>query len=135
MSDYFFWMHEKALKQTTKENQPIFIWDESYFKNRGYSLKRLVFIYETLCEMDAEIIKAPLFEAIKFFKPKKIKTIFTTDTVIRGITEKLSLEYEVEVIEPKPFIKIEDKEEFNRFFKYWNEAKKSAFLINGEDET
>ena len=53
------WLHEDMLSTAHpvfeqadfKNEKPLsfFIWDQEYFKAQNYSLKRLVFLYETLC--------------------------------------------------------------------------------------
>jgi hypothetical protein len=40
----------------------------------------------------------------------------------------------VEIVEEKPFVNIGSGYEFNRFFKYWNKAKNTAFLPNANIE-
>ena len=96
--------------------------------------KRLVFIYETLCQMPVEIIKGDIFDIMKSFAPAKIKTFFTSDSKIQEIIQQLSQIYEVEVIRPEPFVQIANHDQFKRFFNYWNKAKKTAFLKNGRQD-
>lgn len=129
-------IHDKALKtdylsNIDKNEKAIFIWDDNYFKQRQYSLKRLIFIYETLCEMKIDIIKGDVLQVIDSLKPDKVKTYFTADTAIRQITQNIANNYDVEIIKPQDFVKISDGFKFTRFFKYWNKAKKTAFLENG----
>jgi deoxyribodipyrimidine photo-lyase len=45
-----------------------------------------------------------------------------------------NLENADEIIEEKPFVNIGSGYEFHRFFKYWNKAKNTAFLINANIE-
>ena len=63
MSKEIIWVHEKALNSNLladidDNKKALFIWDNSYFQSRSYTLKRLVFIYETLCQLPVEIIQA-----------------------------------------------------------------------------
>ena len=78
------YIHEKGLG----DNQPIFsrmapnsralfIWDDAYFKKRNYSLKRLVFIYETLTTMPVEIVHGKTLDIVKEIAPKKVITPYT----------------------------------------------------------
>ena len=133
MTKEIVWVHEKALNNSLLGNPKnnklaLFIWDNSYFKNRAYTFKRLVFIYETLCQMPVEILKGNTIDVIKSFSPSNIKTQFTVDTKIREIIQHLSKDHNIEVIKPVSFVEIPDDLEFKRFFKYWNKAKKTAFL-------
>lgn len=132
------WIHDKALKKNyiklkflTDETKVIFIWDDNYFRKRFYSLKRLVFIYETLCQMSITIIYGDIFQVLSRFSPAKVRTFFTTDTKINEIILSLRKNYEVEVIPPKPFVQIPSSCGFKRFFNYWGEAKMSAFIKDG----
>ncbi len=140
MTKQIIWLHDKALSQNhpvfdnmCEDTKAIYIWDEEFFKKRSYSLKRLVFIYETLCQFEVEIIKGDTLEVLKSFNPKRILIPFTVDTQIQKVINQLSKVFIVEIIEEKPFVNIGSDYESNRFFKYWNEAKNSAFLINGLD--
>ncbi len=130
------WLHDKALngfllQELNDRVQPIFVWDEQYFKHRCYSLKRLVFIYETLCQMPVDVIKGDTIEIMRSFLPAKITTLYTADTKIKEIIKRLRKNFDVEVVKSQPFVKIPDEYEFKRFYKYWDKAKKTAFLKDG----
>ena len=136
MTNSILWLHDKALSRKALETlneqtRAIFIWDEEYFKSRSYSLKRLVFIYETLCEMPLEIIKGDPVEVMDALAPDKIQTLATQDSKIRETISQLSANHTVEVIQPAAFAQVPTDLEFRRFFKYWNKAKKTAFLKDG----
>jgi hypothetical protein len=128
--------HEKALNKNfagshhiSVETKRLFIWDDQYFKRRGYTLKRLVFIYETLCQMQIEIIQGETLELIHLLSPDQITTFFTTDLQIKEILTHLSSLYPVKIIKPDPFVIIPDSDDSVRFFQYWNQARKTAFRI------
>ena len=133
-----FYIHDKALgsdcaifSRTNSETKAVFIWDDYYFKQRGYSLKRLVFIYETLCSMPVDIIYGTTGDVINMLAPKKIITSFTADLPIQKIFKDISKQFELEFVYQPSFSQIDDSFEFKRFFKYWNEARKSALRIDG----
>ena len=109
------------------ETRVIFIWDDAYFRQANYSLKRLVFIYETLCQMQIEIIQGETLELIDLLSPDQITTFFTTDLQIKEILTHLSSLYPVKIIKPDPFVIIPDSDDSKRFFQYWNQARKTAF--------
>ena len=99
--------HEKALNtnfpgshQISTETKRLFIWDDQYFKRRGYALKRLVFIYETLCQMEIEIVQGEILEVLHLISPEQIITFFTADTEIKAILAQLSSFYSVKIIKP-----------------------------------
>ena len=133
-----FYIHDKALGndcsiffRTNSETKAVFIWDDYYFKQRGYSLKRLVFIYETLCSMPVDIIYGTTGDVINMLAPKKIITSFTADLPIQKIFKDISKQFELEFVYQPSFSHIDDSIEFKRFFKYWNKARKSALRIDG----
>ncbi len=138
MTKKIFWVHDKSLsvehiflQNLDAQSKAIFIWDDDYFQSRAYSLKRLVFIYESICQMPIEIIKGNIFEIMQSYAPEKITIAFTADTKIKEIIKHLTKLYEIEVIKPKNFVDISDNYQFERFFQYWSKAKKSAFFKNG----
>ena len=133
-----FYIHDKALgsncsifSRTNSKTKAVFIWDDYYFKQRGYSLKRLVFIYETLCSMPVDIIYGTTGDVINMLAPKKIITSFTADLPIQKIFKDISKQFELEFVYQPSFSQIDDSFEFKRFFKYWNKARKSALRIDG----
>ncbi|MCH2209129.1 MAG: hypothetical protein MK132_25140 [Lentisphaerales bacterium] len=136
MTKDIFWIHDKSLNMKILDNlnpqiRPVFIWDDMYFKRRGYSLKRLVFIYESLCALPVEIIRGDIIEILLVLNPKKIKALYSVDSEIVNLTSRISEKLNVELIKPKKFVQVSDKFNFKRFFNYWNKAKKTAFLNNG----
>ncbi len=131
------YLHDKGLgdnhpifSRMNAESKAIFIWDDAYFKERGYSLKRLVFIYETLCTMPVEIIYGATNDVINNIAPKKIITPFSADLSIINLISNISKQFEVEFVYQTAFAQIDDSFEFKRFFKYWNKAKKTALKID-----
>ena len=130
------YIHEKGLgdnqpifSRMTADSKALFIWDDDYFKKRNYSLKRLVFIYETLISMPVEIVHGKTSEIVKEIAPKKVITTYTTDPELRRLIREMSKELELEFVYPDAFVHIDDKFDFTRFFKYWNKAKKTAFQV------
>ena len=131
------YIHDKGLgdnqpifSRMTPDSKALFIWDDAYFKKRNYSLKRLVFIYETLISMPVEIVHGKTLEIVKEIAPKKVITPYTSDLELRLLIREMSGEFELEFVYPKAFVHIDDKFHFTRFFKYWNKAKKTAFQVN-----
>ncbi len=137
MCNEIIWLHEKALNnsyralsKTSNKTKTIHVWDDQYYKNRSYSFKRLVFIYETLCELPVTIIRGNTIEVLSSFKPSKIIVPYTVDININEICNQLSCSFEVKSIKDYSFSSISSDYKFNRFFKYWNKAKKTVFVAN-----
>ena len=140
MNKQLIWLHEKALghshpilQNINPKTKIVHVWDEMYYRQRSYSLKRLVFIYENLCELPVEIIMGNTIEVLRSYEPDNIIVPHTADTVIQGLCDELSGHVNLEFIEEKKFAPMEKSYKFKRFFKYWKEAKKTAFLVNGND--
>ena len=131
------YIHDKGLgdnqpifSRMTPNSRALFIWDDAYFKKRNYSLKRLVFIYETLTTMPVEIVHGKTLDIVKEIAPKKVITPYTSDLELRQLMSETFKDFELELVYPKAFVHINDEFNFTRFFKYWNKAKKTAFQVN-----
>ena len=140
MNKQLIWLHEKALghshpilQNINPKTKIVHVWDKMYYRQRSYSLKRLVFIYENLCELPVEIIMGNTIEVLRSYEPDNIIVPHTADTVIQGLCDELSGHVNLEFIEEKKFAPMDKGYKFKRFFKYWKEAKKTAFLVNGND--
>ena len=124
MTKTLFWFHDKALSHAaltavSPESRALYIWDDTYFKTRGYSLKRLVFIYETLCEMDIEIIKGDTQKVLRTIAPDRVKTFQTEDSVINQMITKLQNDIDEEwgeliPVEGSSVMSKEEVEELNK---------------------
>lgn len=139
MSKPIVWMHDQAItfssefyQRQDSDTRLIYIWDDAYLKSQGYTLKRLVFIYESLIETPVQILKGNTLEVLKDLQPNKVLTFNTPDTRIKALIDKVSKELNLELIDQKSFVDLPNKEIGKRFFKYWNQAKKSAFYIDGK---
>ena len=130
------WIHDKSLRinfdMINDFDEAIHIWDNEYYKTCSFSLKRLVFIYETLCEIQVEIIYGNIIEIFKLINPKKIIIPFTTNLEINKIIFELNKLFKLEIIKEDYFVNLDRNYQYKRFFNYWNKAKKTAFLFNGK---
>ena len=110
MSDLIVLLHEKSLRipnafvgLLNKDTKVIYVWDDEYYKNRGYSLKRLVFIYESLCKLPVQILRGDTTQILTSFNPKKIFIPFTADTGLTKLSQSLSRSFNVEIIKDDLF--------------------------------
>lgn len=131
-------LHEEALrmthpvfKDTPSETRAIFVWDDDYFRRTDYSLKRLVFMYETLCELPIDIIRGNTLDIVRECAPSILYVPATNNPLIVDIIHDLKSAVPVQIIEDEAFAVIKNPTDFKRFFQYWNKAKKSAFIQNG----
>ena len=139
MLDFIVLLHEKSLRipntvieRLTGDTKVIYVWDDEYYKNRGYSLKRLVFIYESLCTLPVQILRGNTVDILNSFNPKGVLIPFTADTGLTRMSEKLSRRFNVEIIKDDLFCEVNFDFETKRFFKYWKRAEKTVFFKDGK---
>ena len=135
--DKIIWLHEDALRADhplfaeAGDVPAYFIWDDAYMAEMGYGLKRRVFIYETLLELPVEIYAGPMVETLQRLAPGHIVTGKTPNPVLKNMMDELRAGLKVTTVSDTAFVQIDAQPELKRFFKYWNKAKKKAFLYDG----
>lgn len=134
------WVHEDALgldqpvfEQAGEGAARIFIWDEAYFKGQGYSLKRLVFIYECLLDIPKLILYKGDTRTVlaQLTRGRKLFVAATPNPELQHIVKVVSEYCDATLISALPFSAISDNADMGRFFRYWNGARKSALSIDG----
>lgn len=138
MNSPLIWLHEEALRMThpvfkaaPENTKAIYVWDDTYFRKANYTLKRLIFIYETLCELPVDIIHGNTFDMIRECAPSTLYIPATNNPLIAKIIHDLKSAVPVHIAQDEAFAAIKKSSEFRRFFQYWNKAEKTAFLQNG----
>lgn len=138
MNQSLIWLHEEALrtahpvfKAAPQGTRAIFVWDDDYLQKLCYSLKRLVFVYETLCELPVDIIRGDTVSVIKELGPSQLYIPESHKPHIVPLINRLKLITKVAIIKDEEFVQILDTTDFKRFFKYWSLAEKKASLRNG----
>ena len=139
MTKTLIWLHDEALRvnhpvfaAAPQGAKAIYIWDETYLKQMGYSLKRLVFIYETLSELNIDIIAGETCRIIDQFAPESLYFAKSYNPALNRIIADIPGRINLHAIAEEQFVDLPDYGEFKRFFKYWNKARKNAFAINGQ---
>ena len=132
MSDRIWWVHEKALFVPSHEVRCVHVWDEAYYQSRGYSLKRMVFIYESLCHLSVDIVIGDTHTVLTEFQ-KPIDIPQTADAGIRSLVSVLQQHTSVHWVQVPQLVDMDMSEDFPRFFRYWKQAQKTAFLRNNHD--
>jgi hypothetical protein len=139
MNQPLIWLHEEALRVThpvfraaPEGTRAIYVWDEEYLRQLDYSLKRLVFMYETLCELHVEILRGDNVSIIKQIAPSILYIPATTKPHIEATISKIKSVANVEMIHDENFVTITKSADIRRFFPYWNMAQKTAFQKNGD---
>lgn len=131
-------LHEESLRMThpvfhsaPEGTQVIYIWDDAYVKRTSYSLKRLIFIYETLCRLEVTILHGETASILKEMNPFLVYIPSTNNPLLLEMITSVREILPVEIVEDEPFVLFKKSREFKRFFQYWSQAEKTAFLHDG----
>lgn len=140
MSD-LVWLHEDALGAdhpvfdgAGPGSVAVFVWDEAYLQQMDYGFKRLLFIYETLLELDVRIVRGDLVESLGRLAREqggRIRVPETPNPRLQQVVERLRAEFEVDVIAEVPFVSMTREPDLRRFFRYWNKARAAAMKPGG----
>ncbi|MFN8692832.1 MAG: hypothetical protein ACK5XX_00285 [Holosporales bacterium] len=132
------WIHDEALRRSHPvfkvapvAAKAVFVWDDDYFKESGYSLKRLVFIAEALSELGVTVVRGDTKDVFRSFAPSMLYIPVSANPLIRKRVEALKTIMPTTLVEDEPFAVINKPETIKRFFQYWKKAEKSVFLHNG----
>ena len=138
MSQTLVWMHHYALSENIVDYPPftslsacIFVWDDNYFRNLNYSLKRLVFIYETLCELPVEIIQGDMISVLAARPESIIYVAESQDKFIHKAIQVLQETKQLIQLAEKPFINTTQSKDHIRFSAYWRQVESMALSIDG----
>ena len=138
MNQPLIWLHEEALRAThpvfrsaPAGSRSIFIWDDGYFQKLDYSFKRLVFIYESLCELPVDILQGDIISVIKEIAPTQLYVPASNKPHLLSVIDNLKSIANLQIIQDKGFVTIPTATDLRRFFKYWTAAEKTAFRKNG----
>ena len=137
MSNAVIWLHTEALRadhpvftSAPKDARAVYVWDGAAFKKAGYSLKRLVFIYETLIELPVEILAGDTTSVLAELTPDKLYVPYSPLPYVADVLGALE-GIETETIKDPPFATVPEAISYTRFFKYWNKAEKTALQPDG----
>lgn len=141
MTKPLIWLHEEALRVThpvfkaaPEGTRAVFIWDDHYLQKLDYSLKRLVFIYETLCNLPVDIIRGDTLSSVKELAPTRLFIPGSDKPHIISMINVLKTITTVEIIKDEELAQLPATMDLRRFFKYWSLAEKTAFLKNGGND-
>jgi hypothetical protein len=131
-------VHEESLRMThpifhvaPRGARAVYVWDDAYFVLTGYSLKRLIFIYETLCGLEVDIIRGDTRRILHEINPSLVYIPLTNNPLLLEMIASVREVSSVEMVADIPFVDLEKTMEFRRFFQYWRRAEKKAFLHDG----
>ena len=137
MTDSLIWLHEDALRVShpvfsvaAEQSAAVFIWDDKYLQEANYSLKRLVFLYETLCELPIAILCGDTVEILSAHMASQIYVPASPNPWIHSVCQRLAGK-SITFIDEEPFVNLKTDSDFKRFHQFWNKAEPFAFLHNG----
>ncbi len=118
------WMHEDGLRPLLPEEPAIFVFEE-----KGHSLKRIVFLYECLLELDVVIEKGDVVSLVRGFaalhKAERIVTTFTECPLITAQARELG----AEMMNDDPFVAAAGPFDLKRFSRYWQRVERKALQL------
>ncbi len=131
-------LHEDALRITHPifnvapiGTKAVYVWDDEYLRRANYSLKRLIFMYETLCDLPVDVIRGDTRSIVVAMTPAMLYVPATNNPSILSIFAGIAPAIPLNVVDDEIFAVMEKTSEARRFFQYWSKVEKSAFLLNG----
>ena len=147
MSETLVWVHGDSLDPrgpallANPDARRVFVFDDQVLERYQVSLKRIVFIYESLLEIEGIEIRrgdlvAELAAAAAEDGCRRIVTIESVAPRFAKICEALRQKHRltVEVMQVTPFIPLArgeaEKLDLKRFSRYWQPLKRRALSLN-----
>jgi hypothetical protein len=138
------WLHEEALRAdhpvfaAVPEATALFCWDVDYMAAADIGLRRQIFIYESLLELDVTIIRGAASQVLPLVARRDQATQLyvpnTPNPLIRQELSKVTAALAgiaVELVSDRPFVQLAETPDLGRFFRYWNKARKQALRRGG----
>lgn len=118
------WMHEDGLRPLLPGTPSIFV-----FAEKGHSLKRIVFLYECLLELEVVIAKGDVVTLVRKFAAEqgasRIVTTFTECPLITAQARELG----AEMVNDDPFVAAAGPFDLKRFSRYWQRVERKALQL------
>lgn len=131
------WVHEDCLSPRNPalvaypEASAVFVWDDALVEAEGYSLKRIVFVYECLLELPVEIYRGPVVETLLTLAERagaaRIAMAWTVNPRLLETVAGLERRLQVEVLETEEFVPRDLNADLRRFARFWKRAEAHAF--------
>lgn len=131
------WVHEDCLRPGNPallaypQAPAAFIWEDAMLEAGGYSLKRVVFVYECLLELPVEIYRGPVVETLLALAEREgaeaIATAESLNPVFAETVLALERNLRVEIHAGEEFLPREMDADLRRFARFWKRAEAHAF--------
>ena len=118
MADKLLLVHDKALRscldvyEASESFKAVHIWDDEYYRSQKYSLKRLVFIYETLLDLPLEIIHGNTLDILSGENSDHIVIPYSGDQVLKTLFSKIEKIKTVQYLFETSFVNLDRTVEF-----------------------
>ena len=151
MSEPLIWIHGDCLAPQSPvlrrwpTARRLFVFDDTILDRDRISFKRIVFLYESLLELDGieihrgsavSVLIAAAIEA----GTSRIATIESVDPDFQQTVRRLELEgpLKVEIVPAAPFVPLsrveEDRLDLKRFSRFWQNIRGRALSLSGSPE-
>lgn len=134
-----FWLHDESLRlpeQATEDDLVVFCWHQDYFIQQGWSIKRLVFIYETLCTLPVTIYAGnpvEIFSALKqMHNINEIVVQRPFDPQLEAHIEQVSQIHTLSYDDPPCLIDDSRLKPCKRFYAYWQQIEARLLHKTGQ---
>ena len=128
------WVHEDALRKDHPayrdcdlSQSAYFIWDDAYLEKMNYGLKRLIFIYETVCHLGIQVYRGDTQSVLKELAASTgaecLRLAATPNPDLNQIAENLAQSLTVHIEPDDAFVSLEREPSLKRFFGYWKKAR------------
>ncbi|MFA6700251.1 MAG: hypothetical protein WCS28_08780 [Thiomicrospira sp.] len=128
-----FWLHDACLQRPLDlrvGDRWVYIWDVDYIHQQAWSLKRQVFIYETLCELaqqGCEVYAADTVVGLADLLDEKTElvTYAAQDPILQVLINRVCLAWPNLRLQPiAGLLNLEQAPPLKRFFHYWKRVEK-----------
>ena len=128
-----FWMHGDGLRQASPA-PALFVFDLAVLRRYKISLKRLVFLYECLLELEVEIERGSVREHLQQrLQQGGFRQVVTTDSPAPGfarICRQLEGQVQVALLDEPDFLQEPEAGlDLTRFSRFWQKVQASAMAV------
>jgi hypothetical protein len=131
------WLHEDSLSPrdpalAAHPGAPsVYVWDDTVLQEEGYSLKRVVFLYECLLELPAELLRGDTVTTLLWkarqCNAKRIAVTWSVQPRFQDWVLALERHLPVDVLPADAFVPDDLNADLRRFSRFWKRAERYAF--------
>ena len=128
------WIHGDNLHpnspvwQTYPAAPAIWVWDDAYLRRAGFSLKRILFLYECLLALPVDIYRGDVVAELTAFAQRHAsRDIVTMGSPSPGFArycDRLrTADFTLHIYDEEPFVMLPPNPDLRRFSRYWRVAQ------------